>query len=139
MDHPTGGEGTRDSGRLYDASEFEVRALLEYAPIGIALVRDRKVVRVNEAICALFGYTREELVGSSTRIVYANDDEFERVGRELREMANRPKDAASAPVAFIARHKKGHAIDAIIQLTFLDPANPQAGAVCMVTDITEHT
>jgi PAS domain S-box-containing protein len=136
-DHSARDKSELGVGRLFDAGESEMRALLEFAPIGIALVRDRKIARVNESICTLFGYTREELVGASTRIVYINEEEYERMGREMRALEKNPTRKA-APVEFVGRHKNGHAIDAITQVTFLDPAKPQAGAVCMVTDISDH-
>jgi len=136
-DHSSANKSAMDSGRLFDAGEAEMRALLEYAPIGIALVRDRKVARVNESLCTLFGYTREELVGASTRIVYINEEEYERMGREMRALEENPTRKA-ASVEFVGRHKSGRAIDAITQVTFLDPTNPSVGAVCMVTDISDH-
>ncbi|MEN6617628.1 MAG: PAS domain S-box protein, partial [Syntrophorhabdus sp.] len=38
---------------------------------------------VNEALCAMTGYDREELTGQKTRFFYETDAEFDRIGREL--------------------------------------------------------
>ncbi len=130
------GETSADEkGGLFDAAEIELRALVEYSPIGIAIIKNRIIVRANQTLCSLFGYSRDELVGASTRLIYPNDAEFERLGRELYSHAGR---RASSALEFVAQHKDGHAIEAIVRLAFLRPADPSAGAVCMVTDITEH-
>ena len=51
------------------------------APSAIALVnKHRKVVMVNPAFCALFGYAAEEIVGQNTAVLYANQDEYARIG-----------------------------------------------------------
>jgi len=122
-------------GRLADVGDSELRALIEQAPIGIALIRNRTIVRVNEMICSIFGYTRAELIGASTRLIYIDDAEFERVGAQLYGRAGR---STTGPVEMAGRHRSGQAVDAVIQLAFLDPGDPNGGAMCMVTDITNH-
>jgi two-component system, cell cycle sensor histidine kinase and response regulator CckA len=63
-------------------SAMRLRALLRAAPIGIGLVSNRVILEVSDEICRMTGYARDELVGRSARVLYPDDDEFERVGRE---------------------------------------------------------
>jgi PAS domain S-box-containing protein len=64
-------------------SEQSLRAILYTSPIGIGRVRDRAYEWANEAMCRISGYTLDELCNRSTRFLYENDEEFDRVGRVL--------------------------------------------------------
>lgn len=69
-------------------SEERVRLTIDEAPIGMALVDlDRKLVSVNRSLCALTGYSAEELLTMSIRqLVHPDDLEADGVlaGRLLR-------------------------------------------------------
>ena len=54
------------------ASEARLQSILRVAPVGIGVVRNRIVQDVNDTLCHLTGYTREELVGRSARQLYLN-------------------------------------------------------------------
>ncbi|NEV60569.1 bifunctional diguanylate cyclase/phosphodiesterase [Thiorhodococcus minor] len=64
------------------AREQILASIFRTVPIGIGLTRNRILQEVNDGFCAMTGYARDELIGRSTRILYPDDDEFERVGRE---------------------------------------------------------
>ena len=51
--------------------------LLQTTPTAIALVRDRVIVRCNPAMERLFGAEPAALVGCSTRVLFATDDEWQ--------------------------------------------------------------
>jgi PAS domain S-box-containing protein len=53
---------------------IEQKAMLDSGVVGIARLKDRKYVWANAVFAAMLGYTSEELVGQSSRIVYASDD-----------------------------------------------------------------
>ena len=44
------------------------------APVGAYLVRGSNVVALNDAVCTLTGYTREEIVGGLASSIAADDD-----------------------------------------------------------------
>ncbi len=50
------------------------------AAVGLMFASRRKIVRCNRRLAAIFGYQYEELVGQSTRIFYASDEEYRTVG-----------------------------------------------------------
>jgi diguanylate cyclase (GGDEF)-like protein/PAS domain S-box-containing protein len=62
----------------------EQEAMLDNDLIGMVRLRDRRILWSNQAMCHLFGYELQELVGASTRILYPDDDSFESVGNESR-------------------------------------------------------
>lgn len=60
----------------------EQKTMLDNDLIGISRVKDRHLAWVNKAIQRIFGYEAEELLGKSTRILYADDESWERLGAE---------------------------------------------------------
>src|SRR4030067_2909329 len=71
-------------------SEEKMRSIFRAAPIGIGVVVDRVFKDVNQRFCDLTGYTREELINKSARMVYPSEEEYQFVGREkYRQIADR--------------------------------------------------
>ncbi|BAE50645.1 hypothetical protein amb1841 [Paramagnetospirillum magneticum AMB-1] len=60
----------------------EQSAIFQSAGLGIAVIRDRHIVRSNKSLAQLLGYGPSELDGQSTGVVFANEGDFERMGRE---------------------------------------------------------
>ena len=60
----------------------EQDAMLDNDLIGMVRLRERRILWSNQAMCHLFGYEPRELVGASTRILYAEAERFEAIGRE---------------------------------------------------------
>jgi diguanylate cyclase (GGDEF)-like protein/PAS domain S-box-containing protein len=54
----------------------EQNALLDNAMIGIAFLKDRKVLRCNRRFEEIFGYGQGELLNQSTRVLYGRESEF---------------------------------------------------------------
>jgi PAS domain S-box-containing protein len=63
-------------------SEY-LKKVMANIPIGLCYVHERTFLWVNEFILKMLGYTYEELVNHSTRILYKTDTEFNRVGELL--------------------------------------------------------
>jgi PAS domain S-box-containing protein len=53
---------------------LEQKSILDSHIVGIAKLRDRKYVWVNQALAEMLGYAPEEMVGQSARIVYSSDE-----------------------------------------------------------------
>jgi PAS domain S-box-containing protein len=60
----------------------EQELIFEAVTTGIAFVRDRVTQRCNQRLAEMFGYTREEMVGTTTQVFYESAEEWERVGRD---------------------------------------------------------
>ncbi len=117
-------------------SEYELTSLLNALLVGVGMIVDRKFFKVNSYLCNLLGYQEKELVGASTGIIYVDDAEFERVGKELYSMMFRLGQGISKATI---RHKDGHILNGLISLTPIDPENLSAGACATLNDITALT
>ena len=58
-------------------------AILDNAIAGIFFVGpDRKILELNEEAGILFGYSREELIGQTTQVLYPSVNEYEQLGKQ---------------------------------------------------------
>ena len=63
--------------------DIDYRLAFDLAPVGLALSRQRTMVDCNEALCEMFGASREQLVGQSFQILYPSAGEYERLGARM--------------------------------------------------------
>jgi PAS domain S-box-containing protein len=63
-----------------EQSTRELTAIFETAMAGIAVVRERRVVRCNRRFEELFGYGPGEMAGQSTRLWYLSDEDYQTTG-----------------------------------------------------------
>ena len=71
------------------APDVDYRLAFELAPLGMALSRQRTMIDCNQALCDMFGASREELVGQSFQILYPSADEYERTGARIAPLLGR--------------------------------------------------
>ena len=58
-----------------------VNSILSASPIGIGLVENRIIKRINGAMMRMFRYESEtDFMGQSARIMYPSEEDFQRVG-----------------------------------------------------------
>lgn len=69
--------------------DIDYRLAFDLAPVGLALSRERFMVDCNQALCDMFGATREQLVGESFQILYPSADEYERLGARMTPLLGR--------------------------------------------------
>ena len=62
---------------------IDYQAAFELAPIGLALSRERVMVDCNQALCEMFGISRDALVGQSFSLLYPTVQEYERTGERI--------------------------------------------------------
>ena len=116
-----------------EQSSRELSTIFETAFAGIAVVRERKVVRCNGRFEEIFGYARGEMIGRSTRIWYPKDQDYSLTGASAyldleeglthqREQTFHRKDGSS----FVGR-LSGAAFDA---------SRPNEGSVWLLEDVT---
>jgi PAS domain S-box-containing protein len=65
-------EGSRKDARI--------GVLLDSVPIGVVFVCDRVIEYVNNRVCELTGYSKDELVGRNTRVLYETAEDWDSVG-----------------------------------------------------------
>jgi PAS domain S-box-containing protein len=116
-------------------SEAMLKSIFRAAPTGIGLVSNRVLLAVNDRICEMAGYSREELVGQSARILYPSDEDFEYVGREKYAQI---RERGTGTVETRWQHRDGAIMDVLLSSTPLDPDNLAAGITFTALDITER-
>ena len=117
-------------------SEATLRTLLQAAPIGIGQVSaDRTLGWTNHLLCTMLGYSREELAGKSARILYENEEEFLRVGREKHPDVIR-SGTGSVETSF--QRKDGTTFDVLLSSSSVFPGDLSHGMVFTAMDITER-
>ena len=118
--------------------EAMLASILRVAPIGVGVTGgpgDRKFIQVNDRLCQMVGYTREELLGRETTLFYPNRDEHARVSREL---IRQLKGWGTGEIESIWRRKDGRTINVWLNATPFEPDAPEAEFVFTALDITER-
>lgn len=116
-------------------SENSLRSIFRAAPIGIGVVADRMLLQVNDECCRILGYTRDELSGQSARMLYPDQEEYERVGREKYEQIHQ-KGTGTVETRWV--RKDGTIIDVLLSSTPIDADDLGKGVTFTALDITER-
>jgi len=83
-------------------SEALFRGLFDGLPDALVLAgRDRRIIEVNPAFTALFGYAKDEVIGRTTEFLYADPADYEATGR-----ARFQGPAADAPPIYELRYRR---------------------------------
>jgi PAS domain S-box-containing protein len=116
-------------------SENEISSIFQAVPVGIAVVENRVLTRVNNRLCTLTGYPREELEGRNTRFLYLTDEDYRAVGN-MREQAYREGEPEGIEIPWL--RKDGEVIDVQITAAAIDRSNPMAPMTYSALDITKQ-
>ena len=118
-----------------EKSEASLDILFRVLPIGVGTAKGRFLVMVNDSLCEMTGYSRDEIVGHETRRLYVDDAEFERVGKVLyRDTARKGRCLLEARW----RHKDGHEMDVLFGAAVAHEGAAATDIVFSVMDITEQ-
>ncbi len=119
-----------------EASEAKLRSIFLAAPIGIGLVGvNRQLLWVNDKLCNMIGYSRNELEGKSARCLYPSDEEFEMAGREKYRQID---EKGSGSVETRWKRKDGVIINILLSSTPIDPDERAAGVTFAAQDISDR-
>jgi PAS domain S-box-containing protein len=125
----------RASELLLKENEEKLQSIFRVSPVGIGLVVDRILIEVNDTICNLLGYTRNELIGKSALMLYPSKEDFDYVGKEKYEQIVE-KGIGSVETKF--RCKDGKVLNVILSSAPLDRNDFSKGVTFTVLDITEQ-
>jgi len=110
-------------------------SIFRAAPTGIGMVSNRRLLAVNDRICEMIGFSREELIGKKARVLYPSDADFEYVGSEkYRQIAER----GTGTVETRWECKDGRIIDVLLSSTPINPLDLSGGVTFTALDITER-
>jgi PAS domain S-box-containing protein len=62
---------------------LDYRHAFDQAPVGLVLSRQRLMIDCNRELLAMFGATREQIIGQSFELLYPTAAEFERTGQRI--------------------------------------------------------
>ena len=116
-------------------SENKLKSIFRSTPSGIGLVLDRVILEVNEQLCNMTGYVREELIGKSARMLYPTEDDYETVGIEkYRQIAEQGKGTVETRWL----RKDGSVIDVLLSSSPLEAEDLSKGVTFTALDITRQ-
>ena len=116
-------------------NEDLLSSIYRAAPTGIGVVSNRMLVTVNDRICQMTGYSREDLIGKSARILYPDDADFAYVGREKYRQIS---EHGTGTVETRWQHRDGQIIDVLMSSTPINHHDLAAGVTFTALDITER-
>jgi PAS domain S-box-containing protein len=115
--------------------EAKLSSIFRAAPIGIGLVKDRVIQEVNDWILEMTGYSAQELIGQSARMLYPTQEDFDFVGQEkYRQITAK----GTGTVETRWRRKDGSIIEVLLSSTPLVAGDLCSGVTFVVLDITKR-
>ncbi len=112
----------------------EMETILASSPAGIGIVKNRVLGWTNQVFHSMLGYEPGSLEGEYTRILYDDQAEFDRVGRDLYGNLDR---FGSSIIETRLRKKDGTLMDCRVRASKLDPNDISKGIIVVITDISE--
>ncbi|MFH2093349.1 MAG: ATP-binding protein [Pseudomonadota bacterium] len=116
------------------ASEAKLNSILRVAPVGIGVNKGRMVTELNPTMCDITGYSREELLGQQTRLLYQTDEEYLRSGDKLYSQFDQQGIGVAEAVW---RRKDGQLVDVFLSAAPMAPNDPVGEFTVIAMDITE--
>ena len=114
--------------------QVENEAMLNNAVVGIAYLRQRRIVSCNRRLEEIFEYGPGELSGESSELLYDSRETFDHIGVVAYEAvaANR-----SFRTEVKLRHKDGSVFWGELSGRAIDPADPHGGSIWIYSDISD--
>lgn len=116
-------------------SEERMQAIFRVAPTGIGVVKDRVLLYVNPKICEMVGYSQNELIGQSSRMLYPSQEEYDFVGREKYQQIS---EHDTGQVETVWKRKNGSLINIILASTPIDLTDLSKGVTFTALDINDR-
>jgi diguanylate cyclase (GGDEF)-like protein/PAS domain S-box-containing protein len=111
----------------------QLRAILDNASVGIAITRSGRFELLGQHICRMFGYTENELLGRSTRLIHTSDAVYAEFGARV-------SAAFKAQGHFdgeqIMLRKDGSEFWAHLLARGVVPGDPAGGTIWILEDIS---
>jgi len=121
---------------LLKENEQKLQSIFSAAPVGIGLVVNRILIEVNDFFCSMTGYSRSDLIGRSSEILYSSNEEFISAGKEkYRQIVE--KGIGTVETNF--KCKDGKILHVVLRSTPLDVDDLSKGITFTVLDITERS
>lgn len=116
-------------------SESRLSSIIRVSPVGIGVASSQIIRTVNDHLCHITGYTADELIGRSIRLLFLTQEDFDSICRE-----NSAQIAEKGYGEFETRwqRKDGAIIDVLLSSTPVDPSDLSSDITFTALDITEQ-
>ncbi|MGM9487922.1 PAS domain S-box protein [Ideonella sp. YS5] len=111
-------------------------AILNHAAVGVALVRSRRVERVNPRLEQLLGQAPGSLAGRPVADIFGGEEAYESFTQRIRELLDQ---GLPVEIEQELQRPDGSTFIALLRSRLVDPRHPDAaGAIWVMEDITER-
>ena len=111
----------------------ELEAVFDSSLVGIMVLQNRVITKVNRRLCEMFGFRADELIGEGPEKLHLSHEKFIEFG-ELYYW--RLAEREICEVEYPLRHRSGRPVWCQFSGKALAPPNLAKGAVWVITDIT---
>jgi PAS domain S-box-containing protein len=125
----------KQADELIRKNEQFLQSIFRAAPVGIGVVNKRIIVSVNDSLCAMTGYAKEELIGKNSRLLYPCYEEYAFVGAETYKLI---EAQGVGVVETCWKRKDGHLINVLMSSSHIDHGDITSGVTFTGIDITER-
>lgn len=116
-------------------NENKLNSIFKAAPVGIGMTSNRVLLEVNDTMCKMLGYNRDELIGNNALMLYPTVEEFELVGKEKYKQIEQ-FGTGTVETKWVC--KDGKIIDVLLSSTPLNLRDVSGGVTFTALDITER-
>ncbi len=115
--------------------EAKIRSIFTAAPVGIALITDHIFQECNDAFYTITGYSPNDIIGQSIRMLYTSNDDFILTGEvPIPDI----KETGLESFETVWRRKDGRIINILLNYIAIAPNDLSKGFIYTVLDITER-
>jgi two-component system cell cycle sensor histidine kinase/response regulator CckA len=115
--------------------EIKLSSIFRTAPVGIAMTINGAFKEANDTLCLMTGYSREEILGENTRILYPTREDYDCAGHEMHSL-NAEESVGTVEIRW--KKKDGTVMDILLGSTPLDSADLAKGVTFTALDITDR-
>ena len=116
--------------------QLDYRSAFEFAPVAVALSRERLIVDCNLRMLAMFGAQRDDLVGHSFERLYPTRADFERTGQRILARLVSGGDGDYSDERVMRRVADGRLFWCHVSGHAFDRAHPHAACIWSFEDIS---
>jgi len=115
----------------------QIEAILANIPVGISIIStERRIIRVNQAFCKIYGGVEAEMLGRSTEEFYSNPRDFDELSKSAIPLVRQGQTFAAD--YHMRRLSDSRELWCRLTGRLIDPAEPALGFVWVHDDITER-
>jgi len=110
-------------------------SILEAIPHAVIGLQDRRIIFVNNGVKAVFGWTSDELIGQTTRILYRTEKDYVRIAGQLYSILEKHPIAS---MEFPCLRKEGTEIECMISAARIGKQLKERRVVITYENITDR-